>query len=195
MKTTIISMITALLIISAPSFSQLERGNILAGGDIANFQLGLEEGSAFSMELDPKLAFFIRDNVALGGYLNFGLQTLPNTTGTITSYGVGGLGRYYLRGRSDINPVKNSRLFFEGNAGISGVNIPEGSNTNGLGLGIGPGFAYFITDNVGLETLLKYNAMIGFGNETVQSNLNLNVGFQIYLPSRRTRERIQSDIQ
>ena len=80
----------------------------------------------------------------------------------------------------------------EGNAGIEGFNPAEGDNTNGLGLGFGPGFAYFITPNVGLETLLKYNLIVGFGSSATSSILNLNVGFQIYLGSGRAREVIQN---
>ncbi|MEP6595022.1 MAG: hypothetical protein ABJA71_03705, partial [Ginsengibacter sp.] len=64
-----------------------------------------------------------------------------------------------------------------------------------LGLGFGPGYAYFITPNIGLETLLKYNGIIGFGNATTQSNLNLNVGFQIYLPTRNLKTRLENDIK
>jgi hypothetical protein len=80
--------------------------------------------------------------------------------------------------------LNHGRLFFEGNAGIQGISQSDGSNTTGLGLGIGPGYAYFITPNIGLETLLKYNGVVGFGSEPYSSNLNLGIGFQIYLPGR-----------
>lgn len=193
-KTTIL-LTAGLMILATTSFSQIQKDNILVGGNIANFDLGLEKGSAFSMQIDPKIAYFIKDNLAVGGYLDFGLQTIPGSTGTITSYGVGALSRYYLQGKANLTPLRHSRLFLEGTVGISGVNVPGGSNTNGLGLGIGPGFAYFITPNVGLETLLKYNGLLGFGNETTQGNLNLNVGFQIYLPSKKLRSNIESDIK
>ena len=193
MKKIALLFIASSFIISLPAFSQIQKGNILAGGDIANFDIGLQKNSAFSMTIDPKLAFFIKDNVAVGAYIDFGLQTIPGSTGTLTNYGVGALARYYLSAKNSMSPLKHSRIFFEGNVGISGVNVPGGSNTNGLGIGIGPGFAYFITPNIGLETLLKYNGMLGFGNTTTQSDLNLNVGFQIYLPSKKLRATMQSD--
>ncbi|MDQ6761073.1 MAG: hypothetical protein M3015_00425 [Bacteroidota bacterium] len=195
MKKIIFLFTTSVFLLSIPAFSQIQQGNILAGGDIANFNIGLQKGSAFSMRIDPKLAFFIKDNVAVGAYIDFGLQTIPGSTGTITTYGVGALARYYLSDKSDMSPLRHSRIFFEGNVGISGINVPGGSNTNGLGIGIGPGLAYFITPNVGLETLLKYNGLLGFGNTTTQSNLNLNVGFQIYLPSKKLRSKIKSDVK
>lgn len=194
MKKTCIFFIASLLFISLPGFSQIQKGNILVGGNLANFNLGLEKGSPFSMSLEPKAGFFIKDNVAVGGYVNFGLQTLPGSTGSITTYGVGALARYYLGATEAPSFIKHTRIFFEGNAGISGKNVPNGSNTNGLGIGIGPGIAYFITPNIGLETLLKYNGLVGFGNTTAQSDLNLNVGFQIYLPSKKLRSTIKNDV-
>jgi len=162
--------------------AQIQKGNILVGGDIANLNLTLGGGGAFQATIDPKIAFFIRDNVALGAYLDFGLATAKGA-GTTTNYGVGALGRYYVNDPS-VNVLKHGRLFFEGNVGIQGVSLSGGSNTTGLGLGVGPGYAYFITPNIGLETLLKYNGIVGFGSQPYNSNLNLGIGFQIYLPGK-----------
>src|SRR3954465_11538434 len=137
--------------------SQIQAGNLLWGADIANFNLSLNEGGNFIIRLDPKLAYFISNNIAVGGYVNFGLQTSKGA-GESIDYGVGLLGRYYLG--TDINVVRNSRFFLEGNAGIEGTNPASGDNTNGLGLGFGPGWTYFLTSNVGLEALLKYRGIV-----------------------------------
>jgi hypothetical protein len=87
-----------------------------------------------------------------------------------------------------MNLLHHSRFFVEGNVGIEGDNPAVGDNTNGLGLGIGPGWTYFITPNIGLEALLKYNGIVGFGSKPTSSNLNLTIGFQIYLPPSRFRK-------
>lgn len=168
--------------------AQIQRGNIMVGGELAGFNLNLNSGGSFDMNINPKLGFFIKDNLAIGPYLGIGLSTAKGA-GTSVSYGVGGFGRYYVSDPS-INVVKHSRFFFEGNVGIEGYNPSFGESTNGLGLGVGPGFAYFITPNVGLETLLKYQGIVGFGSSTTSSTLNLSVGFQIYLNSSRAREVI-----
>ena len=156
---------------------------MLVGGDIANLNFTLGGGGALDVTIDPKIAFFVQDNVALGGYLDFGLSTSKGS-GTDTRYGVGALGRYYVNDPT-VNALKHGRLFFEGNVGIQGVSLSGGSNTTGLGLGVGPGYAYFVTENIGLEALLKYNGIVGFGSQPYNSALNLGVGFQIYLPGRR----------
>lgn len=188
-----IFLLTALaLSCSLISKAQIQRGNLMVGGDIADFRLNLNKGGEFSMRIDPKIGFFVKDNFAVGPYLNVGLSTLKGA-GTNVNYGVGAFGRYYINDTA-INVVRHGRFFLEGNVGIEGNNPSGGDNTNGLGLGVGPGFAYFITPNVGLETMLKYNGIVGFGSNPTSSTLNLSVGFQIYLSSahaRRVADRLQ----
>lgn len=185
------------IILTAGAFAgkaQIQRGNVMVGGDIANFNLGLTKGSIFSMDINPKAAWFIKDNTAVGAYAELGLRTGGNA-GTTVAYGFGALARQYVSGNA-LSVLRHTRLFFEGNVGIEGLNISSsGNSTNGVGLGIGPGLAYFITPNIGLEGLLKYRGRLGFGNETTSSDLNLNVGFQIYLPGRGTVTNTKRDIQ
>jgi hypothetical protein len=86
--------------------------------------------------------------------------------------------------------VRHTRFFLEGNVGIEGDNNNFNgvkTSTNGLGLGIGPGLAYFITPNIGLEGLIKYQGIVGFGTTATTSNLNFGIGFQVYLPNRTIR--------
>lgn len=173
--------------------AQIQRGNVLVGADLSNFQLSLNKGGAFSMRIDPKAAWFIRDNTALGAYLNFQLQTAKGA-GTYTQYGVGALGRQYVSGNA-VPAVRHTRLFIEANVGIEGTNNNQASSktsTNGLGLGVGPGLAYFITPNIGLEGLLKYNGIVGFGTNPTTSYLNLGIGFQVYLGSRTIRNAVNN---
>jgi len=182
------TLVIAFTLIVVSAKSQIQAGNLLWGADIANFDLGLNKGGQFSIQLDPKLAYFVSNNLALGGYVNFGLTTSKGA-GQDINYGVGLLGRYYLG--TETNVVRNSRFFLEGNAGIEGTNPASGSNTNGLGLGIGPGWTYFLTNNIGLEALLKYRGIVGFGDRVTSSDLQLHVGFQIYLPSAQLRRRLE----
>ena len=190
-------IITLLLLatsVASVSHAQLQKGNVLVGGDLGKFSLGLDKGSYFTVDINPKAAWFIQDNIAVGAYVTLGLQTAKNSN-TQTNYGVGALARYYL-GANQVNTesvLKHTRLFVEGTAGIEGNNISHGPSTNGLGLGIGPGVAYFITPNIGLETLLKYNGIVGFGSAGSTNVLNLNVGFQVYLPGRATKNKVMKD--
>ena len=182
MKKIIGIAVIALSFCSLKSSAQIQKGNVLVGGDLAGLHFG--SGGYFNVSIDPKVGFFIRDNVAVGAYVNFGLTTAKDQS-TLTTYGVGALARYYINDPKT-NVLNHGRLFFEGNVGIEGTNTKNAS-TNGLGLGIGPGYAYFITPNIGLETLLKYNGIVGFGNQTTSSTVDLNIGFQIYLGGKKVR--------
>ena len=102
-----------------------------------------------------------------------------------------GFGRYYV-GKNEINSLlKNGRFFAEGTAGVGGVNSSSGSTTNGVDLGIGAGYAYFITRNVSLDALLKLNTIVGGGNTSGQADLGLRIGFQIYLPTSKVKAALQ----
>ena len=185
MKKNFTTLVVLLCTICFCANAQLTRGNVLIGGDLANFDLGLNEGSSFTMTLTPKVAWFIRDNVALGGFADLGLATAKGA-GTSFNYGVGALGRYYFPAGTG-NTTPTTRFLVEANVGIEGVNPSGGNSTNGLGLGIGPGITHFITSSVALEALLKYNGIIGFGSSATSSRLQLGLGFQVYLPGSRVR--------
>lgn len=168
--------------------AQIQQGNVMVGADLANIQLGLNDGGNFNFRLDPKVAWFIRNNIALGAYVNVGLATAKGA-GTAVNYGVGPLARYYISDQT-LNLLQHARFFMEGNVGIEGYNPAVGDNTNGLGLGFGPGIAYFITPNIGLEALVKYNGIVGFGSSLSNSNINVGFGFQIYLPSSKIKSEV-----
>ncbi|WP_276480174.1 hypothetical protein [Paraflavitalea pollutisoli] len=170
--------------------AQIQAGNVMVGADLSRFNLSLDDGGAFNMLINPKAAWFIRDGLAIGGYLTVGLSTSKGA-GSDLSYGVGGLARYYINDENLNNLIGRSRFFFEGNVGIEGDNPATGDNTNGLGLGIGPGWAYFISPNIGLEALLKYQGIVGFGSKPTSSNLTLGIGFQIFLPSSKIKSTIK----
>ncbi len=190
-----ITLLTALamIVFGITAKAQIQKGNVLLGGDLANINLGLDNSKVFNFNVSPKAAWFIQDNVALGGYVNLGVQTAKYTN-TIFTYGVGALGRYYTG--NDVAVLRHGRFFGEANLGIGGVNVSDGGgNTNGLDFGFGPGFAYFVTPSVGLETLLKYNGVGGFGNAGYQSTLTLNFGLQVYLPGRSTADKVRRDVR
>ncbi|MGZ3872686.1 MAG: hypothetical protein ACXVJD_07195 [Mucilaginibacter sp.] len=193
MKKIFIIAFAAIVSTAFSASAQIQKGNVLVGGNFANLSLGLDDSKVFSLDLTPKAAWFIEDNIALGAYANLGIQTAKNSS-TTTNYGVGALGRYYTG--EDVEILKHGRFFGEATLGLGGVNVSDnGGHTNGVDLGVGPGFAYFITPNIGLETLLKYNGVAGFGNAAYQSTLNLSFGLQVYLPGKSTVRKIQNDMK
>jgi len=196
MKKTLSVLVTFCFLFTEKSTAQLEQGNIIVGADLANFNLGLKKGSLTTINITPNALWLLNSSVALGAYVNFGLATqkVDDETFSTTTYGIGVLGRYYVNDPK-MNLLKQGRWFFEGNAGFQGSNTKGGNSTNGLGLGIGPGYAYFITKNIAFETLLKFDENLGFGNTTSTNDLNLSLGFQIYLPGKSTMNQVKANEQ
>lgn len=183
----------AVFTISNTVNAQIQKGNIMVGGSIADLSLGFNDGSNTTFTLNPKVGWFIQNRIALGADLLFGVAHTKGIEGSLINYGVGAFGRYYISDPT-IEVIRRSRFFIEANAGIQGENRTKGgSSTNGFGYGIGPGFAYFITSNIGLEALVKYNGIVGFGSKPYKSNLIVGVGFQIYLSGKAAKNRIESD--
>ena len=192
MKKFFLPLLCVMLCAGLSASAQIQRGNVMMGGNIGDLNLGLDAPNIFSIDITPKAAWFVQDNIALGGYVDLGLETAKNSS-TTTRYGVGALGRYYTG--TDL-AMNHGRLFAEATFGFGGVNVSDGGGkTNGVNFSIGPGYTYFITPSIGLEALLKYNGLTGFGNEGVQNNLNLSFGFQIYLPGRGTAAKVISDVR
>lgn len=190
--------VTALgLFMMTAAFSQTQKGNVLIGADLSNIGLNFQKGNTqFSLNINPKVGWFVKDNLAVGADVNFGLNTQKGAT--TFAYGVGAFGRKYY-GAETNNLARTAKWFLEANAGLSGLNISGtnlvSSNTNGFKVGIGPGYSYFISQNIALEALAKYNLTAGFGNSTTVNNITLGLGFQIYLPGNRVKQLVEKPLK
>ncbi|HYO23060.1 MAG TPA: hypothetical protein VER36_11695 [Flavisolibacter sp.] len=194
MKKQLLALLIATTAIALTANAQIQRGYYLIGGDISDISLGLSDGRPFNLNITPKVAWFTNDNLAVGGFADIGIATAEGQ-GTVFTYGVGPLARYYF-GSTAVSTTttsarRSSRFFLEGTFGIQGVNVSGGNSTNGLGIGIGPGLAYFVNQNIALECLLKYTKAFGFGNDGGSSLLQLGIGFQIYLPRGTIRNQAE----
>ncbi len=168
--------------------AQTEKDNLMVGANLANIQATFQSGtSTVGISINPKLGYFVRDNFAIGAGINLGLTGAAGVT--TLNYGILPFARYYFT--TGTFESKRTRFFGEVDLGVSGVNVLASGNntsTNGLSFSAGPGMAYFITPNVGLETLLKLRGITGFGNSTFAFQPELNLGFQIYLPTARAKK-------
>ncbi|MEN4759021.1 MULTISPECIES: hypothetical protein [unclassified Chryseobacterium] len=191
MKKLVLAGILAAAGLTTSMNAQIQKGNWMVGSSLVTSNFGLNTGGGYQINLQPKGAYFVEDNVAVGGYVNLGIGKSSNTANTRFDYGVGALGRYYLSpGEQGVdNLLNHGRWFFEGNLGVGGYSISKGGNsTTGLDFGVGPGYSYFITPNIGLEGLVKYAGVTGFGNTGLTSNITFNLGFSIYLPTSKAKQ-------
>lgn len=186
-----------MVIVGSKAFSQTQKGSVIVGADLANIGINFQEGNTqFQFDLNPKAGWFIKDNLVLGPEVNLGINTQKGATAI--NYGVGAFGRKYF-GENATNLSRTIKWFVEANAGFAGTNLSGDdvikTSTNGLRLGAGPGLAYFLSDNIALEALAKYNLTVGFGSSTTVNNLGVGLGFQIYLPGRKAKQLAKDPVK
>ena len=181
----------ALLLLASAANAQTQKDWYIIGSHISDINLDLQKGNTgFGLTIDPRVAWFVKDNFAIGAQVVLSLNTSKGFT--TFGYGVGPIARYYFKNNA-LESVNKTRWFLDADIGLAGLNTKvtgnEAVNTNGLGLGIGPGLAYFINQNIALEGLVKYNYTKGFGNDGVNTNgINFGIGFQIHLPQAKIRD-------
>jgi hypothetical protein len=167
--------------------------------------LGLSAGNAvyqktnfykqISATLAPSVGTFVADNLALGINVPINYSLIkhfnsPSNEARQRSMGIGVLPwlRYYLPS------TKQHRFFGEfsvggilSNSRIKATGFAASNFTNvNLHASAGLGYTYFLTPNVGLESLLAYRLDGGTPDRFGQGALVLNLGFRVYLPKGGT---------
>jgi hypothetical protein len=175
------------------AFTQTQKGNVIVGANITNINVEFKENSnRLGFNFNPKAAWFIKDNIAIGPEISFGTLAQKGDE-PVLNYNIGAFGRKYL-GAEVTNLTRSAKWFLEASGGIGGKNDEKGSS-NGLNLGFGPGLAYFLSPNIALEALAKYNLNVGFGDAPVVNAVNIGLGFQIYLPGKQAKQIINEPLK
>lgn len=201
-----ILFLTTLFIIGItnPSNAQLQEGNFMLGADVGSglvnpatnglfgLNVGLNEGAGWDIGLSPKAGYMVSDSFLLGAIVNLGYSQVSDDSDGIFVYGAQALTRFYVSpGEADVDDVVPAGQFFlETNAGLAGRNVTGGETTNGFAFGFGPGYSYFLNENVALEASIKYNGLTGAGNAGYQNSLGINLGIQVFFPRSQAEDAI-----
>ena len=163
------------------AIAQTEQGNWLIGG---NFTLNTGDNRT-TVSLTPTAGYFVINNLAVGGNVNFTfVQIGENKT---TQFGIGPLTRYYF-GQRNIRPFAHGELNFISQK-LKAANI---TNTeNGIGYFLALGLAGFLNENVALETLAGYSHA-KFKDAEGDGGFEMRIGFQVYLHPRNAIEKIRT---
>lgn len=193
MKKLFLGLSLAVAGLATTANAQIQKGNWMVGGELAAANFGLNEGGKYDIGITPRAAYFVQDNWAVGPYVSLGVSGAKDTDTNFT-YNVGALSRYYfspadMGGQTLLN---HGRFFIEGNVGIGGESRGD-NNANGLNLGFGPGYTYFITENIGLDAAVKFDGNVGFGNRGTTSDIGFRLGLNIFLPSSKAMTNIKSE--
>ena len=187
MKKLVLGAAFAAIALAGTANAQIQEGNWMVGGHVADFKFT----NGFNMNLTPNVGYFVKDNWAVGAQVGLHVASPKGSSDTQTDWTVGAFTRYYFNPNEVDGLLNHGRFFAEGSVGFGGDNSSSGASTNGADLGIGAGYAYFITPNVSLDALLKFNALVGGGSSSGKGNLGLGVGFQIYLPTRTAQASLR----
>ncbi|RDC64542.1 hypothetical protein [Adhaeribacter pallidiroseus] len=163
------------------SAAQTSMGSKLIGGT-GTLHIGTGNNKGTLLMLSPRMGQFVADDLALGASLPLSLYAYSGST--TTSVGLSPFVRGYFG-------AATTRLLLEGRVGFQRIaynsdNSNFNDNSTAFTYGLGLGAVHFISEQVGLEILLSYDnsgnndAILNMANLT---GINLNVGFQIYLPS------------
>ncbi len=158
----------------------IRQGRWLVGGSIGSTGYNFST-ETFQFNVDPKLGYFFRDNIAIGGQGTIGLSFYKG--GSTINYGVAPFIRYYFPETA----TPTGRWFGEGSLGINGSHKKNSEEDLpvSLMLGLRGGYAHFIARNVAIEGTLGYTfTRADISSSSGDSGLGLAFGFQIYLPGK-----------
>jgi hypothetical protein len=158
------------------AFAQTEKGNWLLGGN-ASLNANTNSGSYTIIQLSPLIGGFVANKFAVGASIP--LSYYKDRYGKITSFGLMPFVRYYFATTEKYSLFGHAAFGFE-RATIkynSGYYYGREQNSNSTSGIVGLGYTYFLNKSIGLEGLFNYNWI---GGDNSDSNIGLNVGFQIY---------------
>lgn len=157
----------------------IQAGNWIVGGSLGSLGYNFSSES-FNVNLNPRLGFFVMDNIAVGVGAVLGLSTFEQQD-NIWSYGVAPFARYYFPEGASVT----GRFFGELEAGISGSTGASAASFLG---GVRAGYAHFITNSVAVEGTFGYTySQANISSGAAVTGLGVGLGFQIYLPGARNR--------
>ena len=125
------------------------KGDLFLSGavSIGSESTGDDKSTGFTIE--PKVGYFISDNIAIGGKLGYTSYKAEDTFGDTADnagFTVGAFGRYYM------TPASQFSLFGEfGVDYTSWDNKLADAQSSEFGLGLGLGLSYFVSSNFAIE--------------------------------------------
>lgn len=127
------------------------KGDVFVSGifTISSEKQGEDKSNSFGIE--PKVGFFVTDNIAIGGklgYMSDKSESAGVDTNDESTFTVGAFGRYYFTPSNDFSVFANLGLDY--NSITDNLTDPE-FKVNGFDIALSPGFNYFVSDNFALE--------------------------------------------
>jgi hypothetical protein len=178
MKKTILFYLTILLL-TINLNAQTTKGNWMFGGagDYSHFTTKNDLGTTSkysTITINPNFAYFIKDNWAIGGNLNYRNYS-SNYFGNSNSYGLGILTRYYF-----LKPTKIYNFFAQANFIYSVTHADLTGYSQFYITKIGS--VIFLNNSIGIEFSIQYEKEI---NDVAKNSvIKAGIGIQIHLQKK-----------
>ncbi len=177
MKVKVVSAFVFFFLALSIVQAQTSRGDALAGGGLSLFLPTGGGSNNYRFDFQPRIGFFVANNVAIGGILPVTINRSGNTK--TSAIGIKPFGRFYVGG-------SGLKLFMEGRFGLQHFttkDVPSDRKTDeydGLSAGFGLGLAAFFNKYVALEPQISYDAYSQRASS--YSGVTFNVALQVYFP-------------
>jgi hypothetical protein len=147
---------------SVASYSQIEGGTMMAGGNLyfSHVKDNNSSYSSTSFNVSPQFGLAFADNFVAGAWFSFSAMS------NFSNWSIAPFVRYYMK-----------NFFVQGQYGYSRTS----SNSQSIGSSVGGvdlGYAMFLNDNVALEPAFYFNQYFNDGLDYY--DLGFKMGFQIY---------------
>lgn len=189
---------TTFLFLSVHLNAQTNKRNFMVGGNLLTSSVSFQEGNTgYDGALQPKIGYFIENNVAIGLSAELGVNVVKSNL--TMNYGLTPFARIYI-GKSTIDEIPSRvKFYMEAGAGFGGRNSRfkelDGTKTNVTTNGgvfyIGPGIDFFLNKNVALELGTEYRYI---GGTPHLNRVGINLGFQVFL-SKATAKKVYQDTE
>lgn len=137
------------------------KGDVFVSGSLGFTNTKEGEAKSTNINFSPMAAYFITENIALGGQLivGSGKTEVGPAESKNNSLGINAIGRYYF------TPAKSFSLFGQGQVGYLNTKEEPAAGgefkTNTFNIGVGLGMSYFVSSNFAIEAglgLLSYKS-------------------------------------
>lgn len=162
------------LIITAPSFAQTEKGNWLMGGsgEFSSQKTGDFKTTSFSFE--PAAGYFIAKDFALGAGLGFTSSKDEGDADAVSAFSFAPFVRYYF-----LPLGTGAKLFGDASFGVGSFKYIDSQSFTQWGIDAGP--AIFLNPHTALEITLGYGSMKIKDAIDATNAFRIRIGFQVHL--------------
>lgn len=174
--------------LTTTAFAQVEKGRYTLGGnvDISGTRTGIER--TFSMTIAPQFGVFVVKGFAVGARYAFGVAGSRTynedkkefQVNTVYTTNIGPRLKYYYG-------KKQLKGYIMGHGGYSvytRVRKGDVTNKNGFTFGASLGMAYFVNNNVGIESGMYFNTQ-GYEGDFPTTRIGFSVGIFTFLDNKK----------